>query len=258
VIVSFAGQKVEDTGELARLVRQQEPGSEVQLGIIRDGKSEDLEVTLGERKTDVMVWNDDGGKRIEILRPGDDDEGQRYFFHNLGREHGYLGVSLRDLTVQLGDYFGVEDGEGALIEEVNADTPAAEAGLQAGDVIVQIDDEKIDDVADVTSYLRDKDPGDEVAVTVLRKGKDKTFEVKLGETSGALGWVGGENFERMMPDMQRLHRALPRVEGRMPQIYRGYGEESEKGMDELRAEMKALKKEMEQLKEQLQQEKKGR
>ncbi len=257
VIVSFAGQKVEDTGELVRLVRKQEPGDEVKIGIIRDGKSKDLEVTLGERKTDVMVWNDDGGKRIEILRPGD-DEGQRYFYHNLGREHGYLGVSLRDLTVQLGDYFGVEDGEGALIEEVNADTPAAEAGLQAGDVILQIDDEKIDDVADVTSYLRDKDPGDEVAVTVLRKGKDKTFEVKLGETSGALGWVGGENFERMMPDMQRLHRALPRMEGRMPQIHRWYGEESDKSMEELRAEMKALQKEMQQLKEQLQQEKKGR
>ena len=261
VIVSFAGQKVEDADELARLVRKQEPGDEVKIGIIRDGKSKDLKVTLGERKTDIMVWNDDGDKRIEIFRPrGDEgDQGPGYNFYNLGQGgHGYLGVRLRDLTNQLGDYFGVKDGEGALIEEVYEDSPAAEAGLQAGDVIVQIDDEKIDDVADVTSYLRDTDPDDQVAVTVMRKGKDKSFEVTLGETSGALGWISGGDLEKMMPDMERLHRALPRVQRRMPQIQRWYGEESEQSMDELRAEMKALKKELQQLKEQLQQEKKGR
>jgi serine protease Do len=257
VIVSFAGKEIDDTAELSRLVRRQKPGSEVQIGIIRDGASKDLEITVGERKSDVMVWSDDSGKRFQILRPGDEDS-KEFFWHSPGREHGYLGVSLRDLTAQLGDYFGVKDGEGALIEQVSEDTPAAAAGLKAGDVIVQIDDEKIDDVSDATSYLRDKDPGDEVAVTVMRKGKDKTFKVTLDKTSDALAWAGEGDWEKLMPDMERLQRALPRMERGMPHVYRWYGEEAEGGMDELRSEMRALKKELEQLKKQLQQEKEGR
>ena len=82
--------------------------------------------------------------------------------------------AVEDLNEQLGEYFGVEDGEGALIAELDEDGSAYEAGLRAGDVITEMDEERIEDKGDVAELLADKDEGDEVKIEVLRKGSKKT------------------------------------------------------------------------------------
>jgi serine protease Do len=77
---------------------------------------------------------------------------------------------LWDLNEQLGQYFGVEGGEGALVAELDQDGPAYKAGLRAGDVIAGIDGAKIEDKEDVSEALAEKEEGDEVKIEVLRKG----------------------------------------------------------------------------------------
>jgi putative serine protease PepD len=83
-------------------------------------------------------------------------------------EHAYLGVSLSTAD------------DGAEVASVRDDSPAADAGLLAGDVITALDGTQIDSVEDVTAALDAKSPGEKVTATVLRDGSSRQVEVTLG------------------------------------------------------------------------------
>ena len=92
-----------------------------------------------------------------------------------------LGVRVTDVdpTVEAQDNLSVDHG--ALIVNVNSGGPAASAGLQAGDVIVQVDNKAVNDVSSLGDALVSKNPGDSVAVKVYRGSQQLTINVKLGE-----------------------------------------------------------------------------
>ena len=95
----------------------------------------------------------------------------------------FLGVSstdLSELTDEAREQFGVEVDEGAFVTEVVPDSAAADAGLEPGDVIVEIDGESIDEAAAVRDAIVDHEPGDTVELTINRAGDESTVEVELG------------------------------------------------------------------------------
>ena len=112
-------------------------------------------------------------------------------------EYGYLGVSTQALYPQLAERLGVDVGVGALVSEVVEDSPADEAGLTAGDrliefqgqtdiaidgdVIVAVNGERLTATADLSDVVSLLEPGDEVELEVLRDGERRTVEVELGE-----------------------------------------------------------------------------
>jgi putative serine protease PepD len=91
------------------------------------------------------------------------------------RDEGFLGVALDDRT---------DGGQGAVITDVTAGSPAGQAGIETGDVVVAIDAAAIDGSAGVIAAIRDHSPGDEVRITVVRKGTEKTFTVTLTHRDG--------------------------------------------------------------------------
>jgi len=93
--------------------------------------------------------------------------------------HPLLGVQGGDLSDQLAERLGVE--EGAYVELVQPDTPAAEGGLQPDDVIVRIDDVAIDSMSDLVLEVRNRSVGDQITVTYIRDGEEHTAEVVLVE-----------------------------------------------------------------------------
>lgn len=102
-----------------------------------------------------------------------------YNFNLMGFASGArLGVSVQSLTEQLGGYFGVKDGQGVLVTEVVADSAAAKAGLKAGDVILEIDDQKVKDINDLMAAVAKKEEGP-LAVKVLRNRDEKKLTVTL-------------------------------------------------------------------------------
>jgi putative serine protease PepD len=85
--------------------------------------------------------------------------------------HAFLGVRIAD----------AENGGGAVVAQVDEGQPAADAGLEQGDVITKVDDTEITSGSDLTSAVRSHQPGDTVTITYTRDGDEKTAEVTLGE-----------------------------------------------------------------------------
>lgn len=183
VIVSWNEARVESAAQLSRLVRETPPGRTVQLGIVRAGGERTIAVELAERAGRFRVRTREGPPvrlRVEELldRARERGDAVRAFSYVVGRPR--LGVSVTNLTEQLGEYFGAEEGKGALVTQVYPDTPAAEAGLRAGDVILSVAGEEVDGPGDISRILRDRNAGP-VEVRILRDREPRTLTAELEE-----------------------------------------------------------------------------
>lgn len=98
---------------------------------------------------------------------------------------GFLGVQIQDLTGQLRTYFQVDDEVGILITAVEEDSPAEEAQLKAGDIITAVDEKQIGSAAELTRAIRGYKPGEEVSLSLIRKGRKKSVTATLGEQEEA-------------------------------------------------------------------------
>jgi serine protease Do len=105
---------------------------------------------------------------------------------------GRLGVGIQSLGPQLADYFGLGDQSGVLITRVREDSPAASGGLKAGDVILAVDGETVEDPGDVSRLVWGADTGP-VAIRILRDRKERTLTVELPEAENR--WQSGEGEE---------------------------------------------------------------
>ena len=93
-----------------------------------------------------------------------------------------LGVNVHALEDGLGSYFGTETG--VLVLSVLEDSAAEKAGLRTGDVILKVDDEDVTDTVELHEVLGEFEPGDEVALSIMREKSEQTIDVELGEDSG--------------------------------------------------------------------------
>ena len=94
---------------------------------------------------------------------------------------GYLGIVIQQLTSGLAESFGIEAGEGILIAQVSEGSPAEQAGLQQGDVIVAYRGEPVSDVGSFRNQVSLTAPGSREQLTILRDGERKTLSVTIGK-----------------------------------------------------------------------------
>jgi serine protease Do len=94
---------------------------------------------------------------------------------------GWLGVVIQPITPELAESFKLDDKSGALVSKVDPKGPAAAAGLQRGDVIVQFDGKPVKRMEELPRLVASTPIGREAEVVVKRDGKEKTFGVKVGE-----------------------------------------------------------------------------
>ncbi|MFW6107165.1 MAG: DegQ family serine endoprotease [bacterium] len=94
---------------------------------------------------------------------------------------GYLGVGIQNLTPELAKALGMEHREGALVSHVVPDTPAAEAGLQRGDLIIAVGDHEVESATSLRNRVARMSPGQGVQLTILRDGEKRQIKVTLGE-----------------------------------------------------------------------------
>lgn len=94
---------------------------------------------------------------------------------------GWLGVAIQELTKELADSFGMKNTNGALIAGVEKGSPAEKGGLEVGDVIVKFDGSPIETSSDLPRVVGMTKPNKLIDVVVLRKGRTKTLNFRIGE-----------------------------------------------------------------------------
>jgi len=189
VIVEFEGERVRGQRHLSRLVGETPEGRTVKAVVVREGQRVDLSIT-------PAVPDRAAGSDFEFFVPGPDHmpgmpgEGRRFFFSDEPRvqpfkrgdgffmpERGRLGVGIESLTPQLADYFGTKGG--ALVTTVQPDSPAAKAGLKAGDVITSVNGTDINDPHGVTDAVRGAADGASLNLGYVRDKKAGTATATL-------------------------------------------------------------------------------
>jgi serine protease Do len=244
VILAFDGKKVTDTEQFLMMVKKTSPGDEVELLIVRDGKEKTLTITLGEAPESKLREQE----IPKFIPPNVKPPKINPQIHKFSSFSGVrIGVKVEDLSQQLGDYFGVKDGEGALITEVDEDGPADKAGLKAGDVVVKVDEKTIEDTEDLVSAISEKEEGDKVEIRVIRNHTPQSFTVKVEKGEG-LSSVYLKEFEKLerLPEEFQEPRAIWKEKTIRPPSG-GLREE----LDQLKEQIQELKEELENLKEQL-------
>lgn len=100
---------------------------------------------------------------------------------NVGKvTRGWLGVVIQNVDENLARSFGLEKAEGILVSEVQANSPASKAGVQQGDVIVQLNNSTLKDVADLRNRVAMLSPDSTASLVVYRDGSKQTIEVNIG------------------------------------------------------------------------------
>jgi len=94
---------------------------------------------------------------------------------------GHLGVYIQDLNQDLAESFGLPDTKGILIAKIIEDSPAEQAGLEQGDILLTLDDEPVGKVAEFRNRIAMMAPETKIKVGLLRDGKDKTLTVSIGK-----------------------------------------------------------------------------
>lgn len=95
-------------------------------------------------------------------------------------ERGWLGVSMQPLTENLAKAVGRKGTDGVLVSEVQADSPAAKAGLKQGDVVTTFNSQVIRDARDLATQVAGVKAGDSAKLGIWRDGKEKTLSVTVG------------------------------------------------------------------------------
>jgi serine protease Do len=184
IIVEFDGERVRSARQLSRLVREGPDGRSVRTVYLRNGSRQTAELTPDSNQSWVTL--PDFSQLERQMR----DLSQRFEFDYNGPggrgwggwvtgTRGRLGASLAPVSGQLAAYFGVE--RGALVSAVEMDSPAARAGLKAGDVITSMNGRTVAAVSDVFDEVRRADGGASIAITVMRDKKQLQLTAKMPE-----------------------------------------------------------------------------
>lgn len=225
VIVRFNGEEVTSTRKLARLVGDVAADHRATMTVLRNGADREVGVTLGKRpipKFEEGAFAMAPGQfgRIPLPPTGvipqmpdsptlppmgemprvqgfPDGEGNVFMFRGSGRQ---IGIGITPLTKQLAAHFGVIGG--ILVNNVREKSPAAKAGLRAGDIITEVDGKEIKGDVDLIRAIAEKKNGD-VELTIARDGSRQTIRVTPEDVKSDL-----KNFDApMAPGKMRF--ALP-------------------------------------------------
>ncbi|HID55705.1 TPA: PDZ domain-containing protein [Candidatus Poribacteria bacterium] len=153
VVLEVDGVKVKGPAQFQRLILNTEPGTELNMKVIRDGKEIELKVEIGERSG--------GGKSPGLFT--------------------WRGISLQEMTEELAKRFGYEGEEGVLVSNVKPGSPGYEAGIQPGDLITEVERKPVKSIDQFREKVKDL-KGD--VLLHLRRGKGALFVVVKPEEKG--------------------------------------------------------------------------
>lgn len=248
IILRFNGKKVAKPGGLVKLVGKTKVGDEIDVSFLRKGKEKNATLVVGKRRDSKLEDYFIQEERYQS-RAGKD-----YYSYFSG---SYIGIGIQDLNEQLGEYFGVDDGEGVLVTEVHEDSPAEEAGLKAGDIIIAADGEDISETSELKDIIYEHEEGDEVVIEYLRRGNRQKATVEVTDDAAGSSFFGyqhfgGNNFT--VPNIHVPDINVPHLRN-LDRIYFSHDDDLDFDididMDDYKESMRELKEELEELRQEL-------
>ena len=181
VVVEFDGERVRSALQLSRLVQETPAGRSVSATIIRNENLVEVEIVPTRGPAWLAAIEQPllrAGRDLRLAVPGGSGFGLRFDLDLFSRR-GRLGTEVTELSPQLAEYFGVD--EGVLVTTVRDASVAAQAGLQAGDVITAIGDQPVEDVGDLRRRIAEIDPGDAFTIHVMRDRSQLSLDGRFEE-----------------------------------------------------------------------------
>jgi serine protease Do len=292
VILTMNGTAVESGAQLRRMIRETPAGRVVSLGISRDGQPLTIKVQLADRHKSNSWMSRGKDFKFEMPPmppiPDMDVPVSVVVVHSSLRS----GLMVENITPQLGEFFGVKNGKGVLVRSVEKGSRAEKSGFRAGDVIVRVNDQPVQDTSDFSHAIRSTTT-DSVTIGVVRDKHEQNLTLSLPphKTSGDV-WeesfddsdFNAESFvdlgelrdewaqmqpqmqfamdesrhalEQVKPEIDKAKReAVEEIERAKPEIERALREAqaaTEHAQQELCSQQKELRRQTEKLKKEIQ------
>ncbi|HYB92256.1 MAG TPA: DegQ family serine endoprotease [Candidatus Binataceae bacterium] len=160
IIIKFNGHDVHDEHELPAFVAQTPVNKTVPLVLLRNGKERTVNVVVGELKEQEVA-------SAKTEEPG-----------------GSWGMQVGDLTPEIARQFHLDVEKGVVVRGVQPDSPAADADIQPGDVVLEINHDKVADVRDFIAHAKEAKAGKKQALLLIRRGSNTLYTVIKPEGVG--------------------------------------------------------------------------
>jgi len=185
VVLEINGQRIEGTEQFRRMIHEIPAGRTTNVTVWRDGRSQNIKVTMGKPESSNMKVFADGPKSFAFKMPTmpamPDLSGLEHLrtFSMVSPGRPLLGIDAENLEGDFGNYFGAPDGEGVLVRGVFANSAAAKAGLKVGDVITSMNGERVRNASELREKLLTSREGKSIKLGVLRNKSEVTLSVEL-------------------------------------------------------------------------------
>ena len=193
VILQLDGQTLDTADQLRRRLHEMPSGRTITLLVSRDGSALTMTVQLCDGAAlQQQAWS----RHISVpvpSRPAGSVGGESFlgpskpagpaFLGTVIPRGLYVGADVNPVRTQLADYFGVRSGTGLLVESVDDQSPAAKAGMKAGDVIVKVEAQPMKTRNDWVKAIH-KHRGQQVHVTVMRNKQEQILLMSAGKLKG--------------------------------------------------------------------------
>jgi serine protease Do len=179
VILTMNGTAVDSGAQLRRMIHETPPGRLVTFGLSRDGQPVTVKVQLGDKHREYSGpdMKDFHINVPEVHVPDIDIPSINMIMVTTSARSGLM---IENITPQLGEFFGVKNGNGVLVRSVEKGSRAEKAGFRAGDVIVKVNDQPVHDTSDFSHAVKSRN-GDSVSVGVMRDKKEQNLNLTLPE-----------------------------------------------------------------------------
>lgn len=250
VLLTMNGTPVESAAQLRRMIHETPAGRIVTFGLSRDGQPMTVKVQLADKHKEFSVGPD-----------------MDHFTVNVPPIHipnieipeislttittGKSGLTVENITPQLGEFFGVKNGNGVLVRSVEKGSRAEKAGFRAGDVIVKINDEPVHDTSDFSHAVKSR-KGNSIPVGVMRDKKEQTLTLSVPERKESDLYLDESlDSEPLMQaesqmELSKLQSELAELQPAMTLAQEQAGESSRKAMAEARKSLCQVQKEFRQ------------
>jgi len=180
VILTMNGASVESGAQLRRMIHETPAGRTVSLGLSRDGMPMTIKVQLADKHSEFAMAHPKAKEfhfEMPTVPPMPDVDIPSINMVVV-TSSARSGLMVENITPQLGEFFGVKNGNGVLVRSVEKGSRAEKAGLRAGDIIVKVNDQAVHDTSDFSHAVKSRS-GNAVHVEVIRDKKEQNLNLTL-------------------------------------------------------------------------------